>query len=274
MASASDDHPSATSFSIGTSRIWRPTGSPEIELLHGHYRNFSFSKHFHSVAAIGVVDQGTMSCYWEGKEYDAPAGTVILFNAGDVHAPRGKAGDPWSFRMLYMDRPLSLEVFGHDSPFRKPFVKDNRLAANVLRTHRRFRRNVPAMESEIALLALSRRLRPHLNPKPREQREGDESVERARDYIHAHYAQNISLRLLANEVQLSPFYLARNFREHYGIPPHLYLLQVRVERAQALLRSGAPIADVAAQTGFVDQSHFTRHFKRISGVTPGQYSSE
>ena len=55
------------------------------------------------------------------------------------------------------------------------------------------------------------------------------------------------------------------------MPPHLYLTQVRIERAKTLLTEGLPPAHVAAETGFVDQSHFTKRFKRIVGVTPGQY---
>src|SRR5262245_44661541 len=81
------------------SHVWRPHGKLELELLHGCYRNFSFSKHFHPVPAIGVVEHGSMSCHWEGKAYEAQPDTVILLNAGDVHAPGSKTSHPWAFRM-------------------------------------------------------------------------------------------------------------------------------------------------------------------------------
>lgn len=63
----------------------------------------------------------------------------------------------------------------------------------------------------------------------------------------------------------------RTFRRSIGLSPYAYLTQIRVEAAKKLLNEGASIADVASDIGFTDQSHLTRHFKRITGVTPGQY---
>ncbi len=63
----------------------------------------------------------------------------------------------------------------------------------------------------------------------------------------------------------------RVFRQETGLPPHTYLIQLRINQAKAHLQAGETIAEVAAATGFSDQSHLTRRFKRIVGVTPGQY---
>jgi hypothetical protein len=71
---------------------------------------------------------------------------------------------------------------------------------------------------------------------------------------------------------LVPFRMVRTFTRQIGLPPHAYLNQVRVNRAKQLLANGEPIALVAYETGFADQSHLTRHFKRLFGLTPGQYS--
>ncbi|MBI1877856.1 MAG: helix-turn-helix transcriptional regulator, partial [Chloroflexi bacterium] len=70
---------------------------------------------------------------------------------------------------------------------------------------------------------------------------------------------------------LSPFHLLRAFRAELGLPPHAYLTQIRIERAKALLAQGWPVAQVAFETGFADQSHLTKRFKGIVGVAPGQY---
>jgi len=72
-------------------------------------------------------------------------------------------------------------------------------------------------------------------------------------------------------VGLSRFQALRAFKRHYGMPPHAYQLRVRVGLAQRSLRAGGQPAQVAAEYGFVDQSHLTRHFKRLVGVTPAQY---
>jgi AraC-like DNA-binding protein len=81
----------------------------------------------------------------------------------------------------------------------------------------------------------------------------------------------VSLQELASHAGLSPFHFLREFRKRYGSPPHTYQLQQRVNVAKRLLANGKPIADVATEVGFADQSHFTRKFKSFVGATPRQY---
>jgi AraC-like DNA-binding protein len=94
---------------------------------------------------------------------------------------------------------------------------------------------------------------------------------RARGYLHDQTSQPVDLTALARQVGLSRFQALRAFKRHYGLPPHAYQLRVRVGLAQRSLRAGEQPAQVAADCGFVDQSHMTRHFKRLVGVTPAQY---
>ncbi|MBD2258208.1 AraC family transcriptional regulator [Pseudanabaena sp. FACHB-2040] len=89
------------------------------------------------------------------------------------------------------------------------------------------------------------------------------------DYIQAHLDQDLSLRDLAAVVQLSPHYFSQLFKQSTGVTPHQYVIQRRVERAKELLKqTQLTLADVARVVGFVDQSHFHRHFKRLVGITP------
>jgi AraC-like DNA-binding protein len=81
----------------------------------------------------------------------------------------------------------------------------------------------------------------------------------------------VSLDVLARAVHLSKSHLVRLFRTQVGLPPHAYLLRLRISRACRLLAGGVPIAEAAHAAGFADQSHLTRHFKYYLGVTPGAY---
>jgi AraC-like DNA-binding protein len=92
-----------------------------------------------------------------------------------------------------------------------------------------------------------------------------------RDYVHTHFNEPVRLRDLAEMSGMSPPYVGRTFRKAFGLPPHAYQIQLKIERAKALLCEGANIAAVADTVGFADQSHLTRHFKRLVGVTPAQY---
>jgi AraC-like DNA-binding protein len=92
-------------------------------------------------------------------------------------------------------------------------------------------------------------------------------------YIREHLHAALTLRELAAVAHLSPYHFARRFKESTGLPPHRYVIARRIERAQQLLRGGdeLSLAQVAARVGFWDQGHFTRHFKRLIGVTPKRF---
>ena len=113
----------------------------------------------------------------------------------------------------------------------------------------------------------------HADNRPVERSLGNEKavVKLVREYLEHHFAENVGLDEITAVSGLSSYHLIRVFRSEIGLPPHAYLEQVRINRARLLLRMGKSIAEVAFQTGFSDQSHLTRHFKKMTGVTPGQY---
>lgn len=123
------------------------------------------------------------------------------------------------------------------------------------------------------LETLTRFVARHAKRPPAPRRDGGEpaAAARVRDYLEEHYAEEVSLTQLAGLVGLSPYHLNRVFHRTHGLPPHALQTQLRVVRARTLLRHGWAPAVVAAETGFADQSHFTRRFKSVVGVTPGVY---
>jgi AraC-like DNA-binding protein len=90
--------------------------------------------------------------------------------------------------------------------------------------------------------------------------------------LQERFNESVSLDELSAVAGLSRFHLLRAFKKRFGVPPHTYQLHARIARARVLLQKGVSPADTASSVGFADQSHFTRHFKRILGVTPGQYA--
>jgi AraC-like DNA-binding protein len=95
---------------------------------------------------------------------------------------------------------------------------------------------------------------------------------RARDFLVAHLADDIRLDELARRASANKFVLVRDFRRRFGVTPHAYQVRLRIEKARELIARHVPLAVVASTVGFADQSHLGRHFKRIVGVTPGQYA--
>jgi AraC-like DNA-binding protein len=96
-------------------------------------------------------------------------------------------------------------------------------------------------------------------------------MQEAQAYLLENITHNISLEELSAHVDLSPYHFLRRFRATFGMPPHTYHLQQRIHLAKRMLADGAPIVQVALDTGFTDQSHFTRRFKPFVGTTPRQY---
>jgi len=92
-------------------------------------------------------------------------------------------------------------------------------------------------------------------------------------FMEANFAEPLSLSQLARMSNLSLYRFATVFRREVGLPPHRYLCRLRVNHAQSLLRQGTSPAFAAMESGFFDQSHLCRHFKRVCGVTPGQFAA-
>jgi AraC-like DNA-binding protein len=98
------------------------------------------------------------------------------------------------------------------------------------------------------------------------------AVRRAKVYLQERFSELVTLDELAAVAGLSRFRLVHAFAKHVGLPPHAYQIHVRIERARLLLRKGVLPAEVATDVGFADQSHFTRHFRRIMRITPSAYA--
>ncbi len=116
---------------------------------------------------------------------------------------------------------------------------------------------------------------PSADQPARGDKSASRSVARAMHYIHTHFAEDIELTDVAAAARVSQYHLSRLFKQTTGVTPHQYLIGVRVDNARALLSAGAgkrALAALATAVGFADQSHLTRHMKRLLGVTPGELS--
>jgi AraC-like DNA-binding protein len=262
-------------------KYWQAPDLGNLELLRATYITHAFTRHTHQGYAIGVVERGAETFYYRGGIHVAPAGSIVVINPGEAHTGQAVDKRGWSYRMLYPEIALlqqaALEVsrqWQHLPDFPNPVIHDSYLAYLLRRLHIVLESSTSQTERETHFYSVMAQLIArhaegyhNLNGVHSSQH----AVYRAKEYLETHFTKNISLTELAKISNLSHYHFVRVFRDIVGLPPHAYLTQIRVERAKTLLAQAWPIAHVATETGFVDQSHLTRHFKRIVGVTPGQY---
>lgn len=259
--------------------LWRDLELGDLEIMHASYRTHAFAPHRHASFVTSVIDRGVGTLRYRGKTWIAPAGSLVILNPDEIHTGAVYGEQGWSYRALYPGVDLLARVVEamtersaqvYFSPI--PILADPTLADLLQRLNDALAGNAPLLERETWLLRTYAYLFSRYAERPLAARAiGKEPrvVQLARDYLEAHYEQNISLAQLAQISGLSSFQLVRVFHQAVGLPPHAYLNLMRLERSKQLLLAGAPIARVAYETGFADQSHFTRSFKRVYGVTPG-----
>jgi AraC-like DNA-binding protein len=261
--------------------FWRVQNISDLELVHAHYLNHKFPRHIHEEYIIGIIVQGVEEINHRGAIYVAPAGSLILINPGEPHSNYSINERGFTYRMFYPSESLlkqiNFDLTGkEDSPlFSTPVIGQSDMFHSLLRLHVKLGQTSSALEQESEFISVMAPLIARHGstdiaslPVVSEHR----YVKIAREYLEACYTENLSLRQLASVSGISPFHLLRTFHEEIGLPPFEYQNQLRISRAKKLLRDGWSIADAAVETGFVDQSHLTKHFKRVVGITPGRYA--
>ncbi|HKO46268.1 MAG TPA: AraC family transcriptional regulator, partial [Polyangiaceae bacterium] len=208
--------------------------------------------------------------------------SALCNQPGEPLVGRPHAGQPGSFDVLEIQPELLHEWLSEQQvrPIRAQFAAITKristgLIAKFGRLRAAFEQGSPAMQLQSEAIEISELLIEELiaGASDAKLREGPalRGTARMLECLNEE-GSDIDLETLASRVGLSRFRALRAFKRRYGLPPHAYQLCLRVMRARRLLLAGASPADVAAQFGFADQSHFNRHFKRILGVTPMRYA--
>lgn len=257
---------------------WRARGFESIELIHGAKVTAEYPRHWHDEIYVCATLGGTSYLECRGASLHVRPGVLAVVAPGDVHANQKRA---CTFRCILMDfcalQNLVERFLERSLPglsFRSGLIENQRTLYSFLKVHRALEEDQPSLARDDATFSFAHDLAVRHGfpgaPSPHDSNE-DFAVHRTRRFLDEHYDQRVSLHDLARLMRLSAYHLNRSFRRKIGMPPHEYQLQVRIMKAKSFLRLGRSISETASLVGFVDQSHFTRHFKRSVGVTPGQF---
>ena len=257
----------------------RPGSLPGTELMAGYESGRRWHV-FYERYAFCVCRKIAAGVRYRGQEERIFDGSVVVREPGETISNTFVA-KPAEFKMLFVEPSLVADAAGELGQretfhFAPAAIRND---ADLFRKLDRLCTSIEAKRSELeqqslfaaALVALAK----HTERKAAslEVKNGKRSVERAKAYLRERFSESVSLQELAAVCGLSRFHLVHAFTKHVGLSPHAYLVHIRVERARGLLQRGVAPAVVAASMGFADQSHFSRHFKRIMHVTPTRYAS-
>jgi AraC-like DNA-binding protein len=262
-------------------QFWRDEQLPFIEARSiEDGRQICYARHAHETFSIGAVTGGR-STYLNGRAQERiGAGTVVLMNPEAVHACNPVDDQPWSYRMLYLDvawlTRLQHELgFSHNQDLRafsailstepRLFAGLNQLYATLVDPF------ADTLHKHSAALEFFTQVQQALNPAPALSKDSNLKLQRAADFISEHCTRALSLEDICAAADLSASYLIRAFKAQYGMTPHAYLINRRLQFGRAQLKRGHRIADVALEAGFADQAHFQRAFKLFHAATPRQY---
>lgn len=258
---------------------------PHIELRKiDDGQHASYAAHAHNEWSIGAITCG-QSTYTNGEDhYPVEAGTLVLMNPGQMHACNPVDGEPWAYYMLYVDvrwltelqvdLGLLSEATWRDFPIK--LLNDEQLYTRFVELCEILMN--PASDlllKQSKLITTLSRILPVISGEPNQSKEPQAikplNIQKVAKYIDEHCVEAVSLDELCSIANCSSGHLIRAFKKHYGFSPHAYLVNRRIQFAQAELKNGTSIADAALNAGFSDQAHFQRAFKKHVSATPRQY---
>lgn len=239
-----------------------------------------FPNHFHDYYVIGLVESGVRRLVCNNREYALGAGDMLLLNPSDSHGCVQEDGGVLDYRAVNISKEimseLSKEITGESAPprFYENVLRDFETAGRFRMLHEMIMHGYSEFEKEEALLILLAELirltgKPFLECVSR----CSAPIERACRFMDEHCGEHITLGQLCECSGLSKSTLLRSFTKAKGVTPYRYLQAVRIGRAKELLERGAKPIDVAMQTGFSDQSHFTNAFGAFIGLPPTAYKN-
>ncbi|WP_145316781.1 MULTISPECIES: AraC family transcriptional regulator [unclassified Rhizobium] len=259
-------------------RILSAPAYPGIERIQAQFRGDAFELHRHDTYALGVTMRGVQTFRYRGEQRYSLPGRVIILHPDELHDGGAATEDGLVYRMLYLEPSVlfqCLEAARVGLPFvDDPVVEDNRLAGLLLAALGELDRELDELFVDDFVSRLTDGLVQHARlPQRRLGSIAWGQVKTARDYLEAHVTRGVRSQELERITGLDRFALARHFRAAFATSPHRFLLMRRLQQAKAMIGAGEPIAEVAAATGFADQSHLTRHFKKAFGIAPGAWNT-
>ena len=248
-----------------------------LQRLAARFGGHAYDLHRHETYAVGLTIWGAQSFHYRGGLQTSAAGQVMVIHPDEAHDGHAGVDEGFAYRMLYIDPgSVSAALGTAATPFVPDVVSDDpALAGQLKEAFADFPRPLEPIAADAIVGRVAELLSARCDSamRPRKQPTAYRAVGRAHDFLVAEAPRTVASEELEKVSGLDRFALARHFRAAYGTSPHRFQVGRRLVRAQAMIAGGTSLSEVAAATGFADQSHLTRHFSARFGLTPGRWAT-
>lgn len=263
---------------MGNEHFFKHPGLSFAECRYSTESERHFKPHIHKTFTVGAIDQGEVIYLIAGKEVNLQPGSLALINPETLHSCNPAKFCKRSYYVLHLDVEWCLQLqqslwqIENFIPVKTILLEDDSIYHQYTNTMKEMMESKELLEKEQLLVELTEKIFIHAcDPLLPLKSEPSLKIEQLKLYLSTDLDEDISMRELSSELQANPYTLLRQFKAAAGVTPHAYRLNCRIELARKLLQQGSDLSQVALECGFFDQSHFHRHFKSITTVTPREY---
>lgn len=261
------------------SGIYAAPGAPGLTRIGAQFYGNAYAPHRHDTYSLGITMRGVQTFSYRGQSHFSMPGNLVILHPDELHDGSAGTDAGLVYRMLYLEPALLRQALGGGAaslPFvRNPVVCDPGFRDALSDVLSDLSCGLEELAVDHLLADIATSLARHADAPSRRDKSGIDhiGVERARDFLHDNAELDVKSATLEAVSGLDRFRLARQFRACFGTSPHRYLLMRRLQKARDLIATQMPLAEIAVETGFSDQSHLNRQFKKAYGMTPGQWAA-
>jgi AraC-like DNA-binding protein len=252
------------------------TSIDDLELKEATFQNKVFPAHYHDTYSIGLIKEGAETICIEDKSYIATANTVVIVNQHEIHSNCFYNADSWTYQTFSLNQDV-LNFFckrnnltANVSIHFENIIEDKQLVNLLLNFHSQTEANAALNLNQIISHLVSYHLKKKTERTPHYPHYNSIITE-AKFILTQQLQEKNLLEELAQKFNINSFQLIRAFKAHTGLTPIAFLTLERLTKAKELLLQNHPLAAIANDCGFYDQSHFTNSFKKQFGTTPLAY---